>query len=158
MKDWLVEIIDQIALGEFLARSELSCGPRFGLIAVDNAVEYMLAAYVEVHKRLLGDDTGEIRHRQWIDTKSKFPKLLQFTVKREPALAPYELEISRYHDFRNTIYHSGKPITTAPGRVLAYAKLARDLIRVLFQYEITPAEWDEDLNRVAAIIRQVASV
>ena len=54
MKSWLIDAIDQIALGEYLAESSISCGQRFGLIAVDNSIEFMLIAYVEVFKQIVG--------------------------------------------------------------------------------------------------------
>jgi len=116
MKDWLTEIVDQMALGEVLAESSLSCGQRFGLIAVDNAVEFMLIAYVEVHRQLVGGHkAGGISKRDWDDTKRQFPKLLSFVAAQEPNLQPLEAEISRYHDFRNGLYHTGTPVTTSSG-------------------------------------------
>ncbi len=150
MKDWLVEIVDQIALGEFLAISSLSCGQRFGLIAVDNAVEFMLVAYVEVHKQLVGGHKpGGIIKKDWDETKSKFPKLLPFIVTLEPNLQPLEIEISRYHDFRNNLYHSGTPITTSPDRVTKYSQLARKVLEILFDIQFSVDEWDENLARIA---------
>ena len=66
MKAWLEDIIDQIALGELLAASSLSCGTRFGLIAVDNAVECMLILYIESHKQMVGGyKAGGIKKPAW---------------------------------------------------------------------------------------------
>ncbi len=152
MRDWLVEIIDQTALGEYHAQTSLSCGKRFGLIAVDNAVEYMLVAYVETYKRLVGKKQDGISHKEWEDIKGRFPKLLEFVVGLEPALSALELEIMQYHDFRNALYHSGKPITTSSERVSNHAKLARKVLFVLFQQEITDEEWNDVLDRISSVI------
>lgn len=107
MRSWLIEIIDQIALGEYLAQSDLSCGKRFGLIAIDNAVEFMLVAHVEINKRLIGSKQGRgIPKKDWEETKRNFPPLLAKLVELEPNLAPLEDEINRFHDFRNRLYHT----------------------------------------------------
>lgn len=146
MKDWLSEIIDQIALGEILANSKVSCGERFGLIAVDNAVEFMLIAYVETYKQLIGGHkAGGVTKKDWDDTKRQFPKLLTFVVTQEAKLASLETEISRYHDFRNGLYHSGTPVTTTASRVIKYSELARKVLSVLFSISLTPDEWESIL-------------
>lgn len=153
MKDWLVEIIDQIAIGEFLANSSLSCGQRFGLIAIDNAIEFMLIAYVEIHKQLVGGHkTGGVTKKDWDETKKHFPKLLNHVALQEANLQPMESEINRYHDFRNTLYHSGAPVTTASDRVNKYAKIAKEVMVVLFGIRISENEWNEVLNRIARMV------
>ena len=150
MKEWLVEIIDQIALGEFLAGSNLSCGQRFGLIAVDNAVEFMMIAYVEIYRQLVGGHKpGGIPKRDWEQTKSSFPLLLQAVVALEPNLKPVEADISRYHDMRNDLYHSGTPLTTSATRVRKYVEIAKDVLQKLFAIKISSDEWDAILTAVA---------
>lgn len=153
MKDWLSEIIDQIALGEILAESNVSCGQRFGLIAVDNAVEFMLIAYVETYKQLIGGHkVGGITKKDWDETKRHFPKLLTFVVTQEANLASLETEISRYHDFRNSLYHSGTPVTTSPSRVKKYSDLARKVLPILFSITLTADEWDNILAQNASVL------
>ena len=150
MKNWLAEIIDQIALGEVLAHSEISCGQRFGLIAIDNAVEFMLIAYVEVYKQLIGGHkSGGITKKDWDDIKRQFPKLLSHVLVLEPALQPLEVEISRFHDFRNSLYHSGVPVTTTPKRVTSYSLIAREVLVILFGISFTPEEWENALSQSA---------
>ncbi len=159
MKDWLSEIIDQIALGEILANSKLSCGERFGLIAVDNAVEFMLIAYIETFKQLVGGHkTGGITKKDWDETKRQFPKLLAFVVTQEIALVPLETDISRYHDFRNGLYHSGAPVTTSAIRVMKYSELARKVLAVLFSILLTSDEWESILAQNASTLSGVANV
>ncbi|TAH48321.1 MAG: hypothetical protein EYC68_21570 [Chloroflexota bacterium] len=151
MKDWLVEIIDQVALGEFLADTNLSCGQRFGLIAVDNAVEFMLIAYVEIHRQLVGGHKpGGIPKKDWELTKSKFPTLLQAVVALEPNMRPLETDIGRYHNFRNDLYHSGTPVTTSATRVKNYVKVAKNVLNILFAINIDSNEWDSILAGVAS--------
>jgi hypothetical protein len=149
MKTWLSEIIDQIALGEFLAYSKVSCGQRFGLIAVDNAVEFMLIAYVEVYKQLVGGHKlGGIIKKDWEDTKKHFPKLLAYVATLEPNLQTHVPDITRYHEFRNSLYHSGTPVTTTSTRVAKYSKLAQEILAILFTIKLTPQEWDSILSLV----------
>ena len=153
MKDWLIEIVDQIALGEFLANSSLSCGQRFGLIAVDNAVEFMLIAYIELYKQLVGGHkTGGITKKDWDETKKHFPRLLSSVAGHETRLQPMEVEINRYHDFRNSLYHSGIPVTTTSTRVAKYTKLAREVLTVLFGISYSTQEWEGILARVASLL------
>jgi hypothetical protein len=149
VKDWLVEIIDQVALGEFLSRSQLSCGSRFGLISLDNAVEFMLIAYVEVHRQLVGGHKpGGIPKKDWETTKGAFPKLLSFVVSCEASLGSLESEINRYHDLRNNLYHSGAPTTTAPTRVQKYVSVARHILNLLFAIVFSDDEWSAVLDSV----------
>lgn len=149
MKTWLAEIIDQIALGEFLANSKVSCGQRFGLIAVNNAVEFMLTAYVEVYKQLVGGHKpGGITKKDWDETKKHFPKLLSYVATLDPNLQPLVAEIIRYHEFRNSLYHSGTPVTTTSSRVAKYSKLAQEILAILFAIKLAPKEWDSILSIV----------
>lgn len=153
MKDWLAEIIDQIALGEILANSSVSCGQRFGLIAVDNAVEFMLIAYVEINKQLVGGHkTGGIAKKDWDEKKRQFPTLLNYIISLEPNLQPLESEISRYHDFRNGLYHSGAPVTTTPIRVTKYSELAREILFILFGISLLKDEWDHIVAQTSSAL------
>jgi hypothetical protein len=153
MKDWLEEIIDQIALGEYLAHSQLSCGQRFGLIAVDNGVEFMLIAYVEIHRQLVGGHkAGGITKKDWYETKRQFPQLLAKVITLEPELKSLEGEISRYHEFRNGLYHSAMPVTTSPSRVSKYVKIAKQVMSILLGISIASAEWEGLVAQVASIL------
>jgi len=158
MKTWLAEIIDQIALGEFLANSKVSCGQRFGLIAVDNGVEFMLIAYVEVYKQLVGGHKpGGITKKEWDETKKHFPKLLSYVATLDPDLQPHVAEITRYHEFRNGLYHSGTPVTTTPSRVAKYSKLAQEILAILFGIKLTLQEWESTLSLVESSLSSQGS-
>lgn len=154
MKAWIADAIDQIALGEALATSTLGCGQRFGLIAVDNSVEFMLIAYIEVYKRLVGGHiAGGIPKKQWESQKQNFSDLLAVVVAKENALSNHEVEINRYHDLRNDLYHTGKPRTVSKSKVLAYAKLAREVMDILFSISYDETEWEEAIENVQASFR-----
>jgi hypothetical protein len=149
MKDWLEDAIDQIALGDFLADSSLSCGQRFGLIAVDNAIEFMLNAYVEVDRQLVGGrKPGSITRKEWADKSSKFPVLVNFVVGLQPNLADLEDEINRRHKFRNDLYHTGLPKTTSAKQVHSHSKLARQVLSTLYGIDPSAEEWPD---KVASI-------
>jgi hypothetical protein len=150
MKDWLEEIVDQIAVGELLGKSTVSCGQRFGLIAIDNAVEFMLIAYVEIYKQLVGSHKGVISNKDWEETKKAFPKILGFVAAQEPKIQPLESEINRFHEFRNKLYHSGSPTTTSSPRVLQYKQLAVQVLDNLFSIVFTTEEWEQRLSRISA--------
>jgi hypothetical protein len=149
MKEWLSETIDQIALGECMASSSVSCGPRFGIIAIDNAVEYSLISYVEQYKQLVGGHKpGGINKRDWDKKRRQFPDLLGYVATIETNLAPLESNILRYHDFRNNLYHSGLPLTTNKNRVHSYSELARNVLNILYSISYTSDEWDSILSSV----------
>jgi hypothetical protein len=149
VKTWLLDAIDQIALGEYLASSPLSCGTRFGLIAVDNSVEFMLIAYVEAFKQLVGGHkAGGISKNEWRQIKRNFEDLLAKVCSLEPNLGQHQHDINRFHVLRNGLYHSGAPTTVSRSRVLEYSGLARDVLDILFSISFTEAEWDAYVSKV----------
>lgn len=151
MKGWLRDAIDQIALAEFLAGSSVSCGQRFGLIAVDNSVEFMLIAYVEVDKQIVGGHKpGGITKANWEQTKRGFEDLLSFVCSIEPNLTPLEKEIIRYHNLRNGVYHTGNPMTVSPSRVRKYSDLSREVLAILFSISFDEKEWDVLVSEVGS--------
>ena len=153
MRQWLTEAIDQIALGEILAESSLGCGRRFGLIAVDNSIEFMLVAYIEVFRRLVGGQKpGGIKTKEWEKKKRYFADLLSIIVSKEPRLSQHEDEINRYHDLRNDLYHTGRPRTVAKFKVFSCAKLAREVLAILFSISYDEGEWNEVLDKTHAAL------
>ena len=153
MKDWLAEIIDQIALAEYLSKSKLSCAARFALVAVDNSVECMLLVYVEMFKQLVGGHkSGGIAKNVWEQTKRNFQSLLSYVAGAEPALAAHVDEINRFHDLRSDLYHTGLPITITPKRVESYSHLAREVLAILFSIQISDTEWQDRIVAVAGLL------
>ena len=149
MKSWLLDAIEQVALGEYLASSTLSCGTRFGLIAVDNSIEFMLIAYVEAFRQLVGGHKqGGIPKKRWVKVKRNFEDLLAEVCSLETKLGQHQDEINRFHGLRNDLYHSGTPTTVSPSRVLEYSELARDALDILFSISFTDAEWAAHVSKV----------
>jgi len=149
VKAWLFDATEQIVLGHYLASSRLSCGTRFGLIAVDNSIEFMLIAYVQVFRRLVGGHRpGGIPQNTWRQIKRNFEDLLAKVCSLEPNLAQHQDDINRFHDLRNGLYHSGIPTTVARSRVLEYSEIARGALDILFSISFTDAEWDAHVSKV----------
>jgi hypothetical protein len=144
VRDWLEDIFDQLSLAELLGRSQPGVGQRLGLIIVDNGVEYMLVAYIEVFKGL----SGRRAPKGWEDIKRSFRKLLDCVATHEAKLAPLSDEIMRYHNFRNELYHTGTPKTTTTERVLHYRDLARTVLASLFNTQLTEEDWGTRLDSI----------
>jgi len=158
VRAWLRDPIDQIAIGEFLARSKISCGQRFALIAVDNSIEFMLIAYVEAYRQLVGGHKpGGIPKNEWRKIKGGFESLLSKICGLEPDLSQYEDEINRYHNLRNALYHSGSPTTVSSSRVMKYSKIARDVLSILFSIRFDKKEWEDYLSRIGCSLCSPAS-
>jgi hypothetical protein len=153
VREWLEDTIDQVVLGEVLAKSSVTCGPRFGLIAVDNAVEFMLVAYVEIQARLVGKPKPlGIPRKEWEETKRQFPSLLSYVVLKEAKLLALQHEISGFHDIRNDLYHTGTPITVSERRVKQYSAKARECLDILFGISFTQENWADYLTKVASVL------
>lgn len=147
MSRWLRDTIEQIALGEQLAKSSVGCGARFGLIAVDNAVEYMVSCFVESDQRLVGNKPGQIKKKEWENLG--FPGRLNYAAGHRPPLRGLEADVLTFHETRNHLYHSAIPLTISPREVLDYSKMARDLLDLLFHQQFNQTEWDDMLGKVA---------
>lgn len=144
MKNWLGDAEEQLALAELLAESSLGAGSRLGLIVVDNAIEFMLIAYVEVSRRLNAQNKpGGIPKEQWENTKRVFPKLLRKVCEIVPSLGDHEDEINRNHDLRSDLYHTGLPLTVRPKSVLAYAEIGRKVLNILFKIDLSEVEFED---------------
>lgn len=128
MKPWLDDILDQLSTAHLLAHAGISCGERLAMIIVDNAVEYMCKAYVEVHKSLI---PKAIKKQEWEDTKRSFPKTLTFVAGQEPQLKSDLNTIIGFHDMRNKLYHGGQPLSVKATTVDDYSKLAGTVLEIL---------------------------
>lgn len=142
-----------------LAHGEISCGERLGLIIVDNAVEYMLIAYVESHRRLVGSGKGKvIKTEKWNETKRRFEPLLDFVISQDPGIAAYRGDIMYFHDTRNLLYHAGKPHLVKPQQVDEYLKVARRVFESLFGVKVTDAIVEATVANIhSSLIREAKS-
>jgi hypothetical protein len=154
MKPWLKDVPDQLGLALLLSKGRISCGERIGLIVVDNAVEYMLVAYVESHRRIVGGGKS-ISRRDWTEKKRNFEPLLEFVISQCSALSHYRDDILNFHELRNSVYHTGQPVSVKEEKVRDYAKLARDVFNILFGQNLTAELLEQtSLGIQAALARE----
>jgi hypothetical protein len=149
MKAWFKDIPDQLGLAMLLSRSGISCGERIALIAVDNAVEYMLIAYVEAHRRLLGKT---ISKKDWTENKKHFEKLLDFVISQCPGMVNCRTDILGFHDLRNSLYHTGQPLSVKQQQVDNYLRLAREAFELLFGTKLTDNNIEECAARITSCL------
>ena len=78
MSGWKDDVVEQLAISQFLLQSKAETAERLSMIIVDNAVEYLLKAYVEVEINGVGSGAGKVVRRQdWENNiRPSFDKLL----------------------------------------------------------------------------------
>lgn len=157
MKPWLQDVPDQLGLALLLARGCISCGERIGLIVADNAVEYMLVAYVESHRRLVGASRG-ISRKEWTEKKRYFEPLLDFVASLCPDLSNHRDDILNFHELRNSLYHTGQPVSVKEQKVRQYVNLARDVFNLLFRQNVTLDQLDQTALKNQAALAPDAAV
>lgn len=152
MKAWLRDIPDQLALALVVARSGISCGERIALIVVDNAVEYMLVAFIESHRRLV---RKAISKKDWDEKKRHFEPLLDFIVAHCPTLASHRDDILNFHELRNSLYHTGQPVSVNKQKVEDYLALARQTFEKLFGVSFKDNDVEQTASRIhTALLRE----
>jgi hypothetical protein len=140
MKVWTEDAIEQIATAELLNAANTSTGERLAFIICDNAIEYMMIAYTEVEKHLVHT---VITPKQWESTKMQFHLLLAHTVAQESKFAKHQGDIQSFHDTRNQLYHTGKPVTVKPATVDKYLTIAKEAVEILFGEKISKEDWEK---------------
>jgi len=130
VKPWTEDILDQLSTAHLLAHADISCGERLAMIIVDNAVEYICKAYVEVYKNLI---PSTIKKSKWDEIKKSFPQTLDFVTKQEPQLQSHFGTIIGFHNIRNDLYHGGKPLAVKVKTVDEYSKVARVALEILLK-------------------------
>ncbi|MEK7366739.1 MAG: hypothetical protein AAB195_02125 [candidate division NC10 bacterium] len=98
------------------------------MIIVDNAVEYMCKAYVEVHASLI---PNVVKKQKWEDIKGSFAQTLNFVASQEPRLKSHVGTIIGFHEVRNKLYHGGQPLSVKASTVDDYSKRARTVLETL---------------------------
>jgi len=156
VKPWLTDIPDQLALAKILAGASFSCGERIGLIVSDNAVEYMLVAYVEAHKRLVGKT---ITKSDWENKKRRFESLLDYVISQCSGILQYHDDLLHFHEIRNSLYHTGKPMSVRKEKVEEHVELARNVFTELFGIALTPADIEVNVSQIhSALVRGTRSI
>lgn len=153
MKPWTKDIPDQLALASVVAGASISCGERIGLIIVDNAVECMMVAYVEAHQRLVGK---AISKKEWTEKKRHFEPLLEFVLTHCALLSSYRRDILHFHEIRNSLYHTGQPVSAKKEKVEEYLGIALKCFGMLFGVPLTDEELKINKSTICSALRQQA--
>jgi len=149
MKPWVEDAIEQIATADVLNCAGTSTGERLAYIVCDNAIEFMMIAYVEKQAQLVHT---KIKPKDWDLTRSKFHSLLNLVVANASALSCHQSDIQTNHDTRNELYHTGQPLSVKSAHVEKYLVIARDLVQILFSEKLTKDDWAQRSAAVSAKI------
>jgi hypothetical protein len=147
MKPWVEDAIEQIATADVLNCAGTSTGERLAYIVCDNAIEFMMIAYVEKQAQLVHT---KIKPRDWDLAKSKFHSLLNFVVANASAVSGHQSDIQTNHDTRNNLYHTGQPLSVKSTHVEKYLVIARDLVHILFSEKLSKDDWAQRSAAVSA--------
>lgn len=156
MKPWLQDVPEQLALALLLAKGSIGCGERIGLIVADNAVEYMMVAYVESHRRLVGPGKA-ITRKEWNEKKRYFESLVDFVSADCAGLTDQKNDILNFHELRNSLYHTGQPVSVKGRRVREYADLAKSVFNILFTQNLTLGQLDHIASQNQAALAPAVS-
>lgn len=149
MKAHVEDAIEQIATAELLNMANTSTGERLALIICDNAVEYMMIAFIELEKLLVHKT---IKAKDWEQKKQQFHELLGFTVSSEGKLAAYQGDIQVWHNIRNKLYHTGIPLSVKAAHVTKYLNIAKTTLGILFGQNLSSDEWAKKVATVNQVI------
>jgi hypothetical protein len=149
LKPWVSDVVEQLCIAEILNDAPMNSSERLALIVCDNAVEFMLIAFVEVEKHLVGHG---IKRKDWDETKQVFEKLLDFVSSRNRELALVRDDVLSFHKLRNTLYHTGLPVSVKREHVAVYLAHAKTIVSIFFGVAIAIEEWGtRKLHAVSAL-------
>lgn len=117
--------------GLALLKKDSDSNRRLAMISIDNAVELMIKTFLGLPKRITG---LSITRKELIEAGESFPSLLDALERHATdKLDGIDLgTIEWYHRLRNELYHQGNGLTVERDKVEAYAVLANQLFRNLF--------------------------
>jgi hypothetical protein len=139
LKPWVSDVVEQICIAEILNDAPMNSSERLALIVCDNAVEFMMIAFVEVEKHLVGHG---IKRKDWDEAKQVFERLLDFACSHNRELAQVRGDVLSFHKLRNTLYHTGLPVSVKREHVADYLTHAKTLVSSFFAVAIGSSEWD----------------
>ncbi|MHB9159863.1 MAG: hypothetical protein ACYC6W_03160 [Nitrosotalea sp.] len=118
------------------------------MIIVDNAVEYVLKAYVEIELNGVGSGTGKvIKRTDWEEKKQSFDKLLEFVLSIKKCNVD-EKKILEYHRVRNSLYHTGLPLSVKGSKIDAYVQQCKLLLSDLIGFSLSETGWKSRINLI----------
>ena len=138
MDVWLKEIIEQICVGITLKESKIDSGNRLALIAIDNGVEFGLKFYASYHTLLKRKDLGD---------NGAFFKVLGL-IEGKKISSDLSKRIKQYHNTRNDLYHGAKLTTVGDKVVDAYVKDAKELFRLIFNFQMSESDWRRTVQKI----------
>jgi hypothetical protein len=153
MAIWLDDLLEQIATSMALADSGTETGKRLSFIIVDNAVEFLMKAYVENETQLIGSGKA-IKKQDWKNMKQSFKQVLDFIFKQFPSITASHTDILSYHDVRNDLYHEGKPLSVELKIVAKYTQQLKTLLNDLQKFKMSDDEWRKRAYDVSKMIAQ----
>ena len=155
MSGWKDDIIEQIAVSQYLLQSKVETAERLSMIIVDNAVEYLLKAYVEVEINGVGSGANKVvRRRNWEDDiRSSFDKLLDFVFSIKSCSGD-KVKILEYHRIRNSLYHTGLPISVKEKKINAYVIQCQILLSDLIGFTLSESGWKSRIKLIDKEIRE----
>jgi len=138
LKAWVAEALEQAAIASLLGESVSPVMRRLSLIVVDNAFELLLKSFVELDSQIL---RGKIKYSEWErDYRGNFDKVTTL-VLNERSDAFDKGTIMRYHNTRNSLYHSGQPLTVDPQVCIAYISDLLSTILKLYGTSVDDDNW-----------------
>lgn len=144
---WISEPIDLInhGLGHLKVGKEFDL--RVGLISIDNAAEVAIKIYLAINRRQLG-----INRRKLNKALRNFHYSLDVLEdSTNNVITSEDLDlIELFHKLRNNLYHEGNGITVEKKVLEVYAALTANLVKNLFDLEVSDKYKVED-DKVALI-------
>lgn len=137
MSNWKDDIVEQISISQYLLDSKVETAERLSMIIVDNTAEYILKAYVELEKRLVGK---QIKKKDWEEKKRFFESLIDYVYSIATINADKQ-KILEYHDIRNNLYHQGLPLSVKPSKILSYVVECKTLLNDLVGFKMSENSW-----------------
>ncbi len=152
MAIWLDDLLEQIAAAIALADSGTETGKRLSFIIVDNAVEFLMKAYVESESQLVGFGK-KISKPDWENKKKYFEQVLDVVFSNFTITAS-KIDILSYHDVRNKLYHEGKPLSVSPKIIPKYIGELKTLLNDLHKFKMSDDQWRKRAYDVSQMIAQ----
>lgn len=153
MAIWLDDLLEQIATSMVLADSGTETGKRLSFIIVDNAVEFLMKAYVESEAQLVGSGKA-ISKQDWDNRKQSFFKVLDFVFNQFPSITASKTDILSFHNVRNDLYHEGKPLSVGANTVSKYVEQLKTLLYDLHKFKMSDDQWRKMAYDVSKKIAQ----
>jgi hypothetical protein len=132
---WVSGPAEVLAHGFDLLKNDSDTNRRLAMISIDNSVELAAMTYITLPKRVSGLSISRKQREEYV---SSFPSLMDALDEHATKqLTGINLgEIEWFHRLRNELYHQGNGLTVELVKVEAYAQLAIELFKALFEIDL----------------------